>query len=521
MVKHSSFPSSGVNYFSGFENRQLSRTLAAGLVVGITVVATVLRFHAISTKSFWLDEGISVELARLPWSDFFQVLWHREANMALYYVILRFWLVLGSTEGFIRGLSALFSVATVPALYLLGTRLFGRITGVLAAWLLALNAYHIRYAQDARSYSLLAFLAVVATWLFLRNLQAPKSAHWGAYTAVCVLLVYTHFYGGLLVLAHSVTLLFLPNDEVPWDKLIRSLLWFTIFMIPAALFILMTGTGPVNWIPPVRADTVLQFFSAFAGNFGLLLLALCAIPASFALFEGWKAMRPGRRGTTNWATALVVAWLFVPVMTVLAASAVRPLFFPRYLIPCLPALILLIAAGLSKMRPFLLSGAFYAAISIFSIFATLSYYKMDFDQLRDDWRSATAYLLDHAQPGDGVFFVGQQRMTFEFYRSMRQPPAAWPEVLEFSRGPKLTSRDFLLATYGDELREASQAGDRVWVVFGLDPDPGSPATRAGAILHAVFGGSGRLLQRQRFSGITIMLFARESEEAKRISDRLP
>src|SRR5258705_3772980 len=135
------------------------------LLTLITLVDAVLRLHASTAKSFWLDEAISVGIARLPWQQFFDVLRHREINMALYYVLLHFWLVLGSSEGFIRGLSVLFSVATVPVMYALGARLFGRGTGLLAAWLLAINAYNVRYAQEARGYALVIFLAVLTTWL--------------------------------------------------------------------------------------------------------------------------------------------------------------------------------------------------------------------------------------------------------------------------------------------------------------------------------------------------------------------
>ena len=85
--------------------------MIAALLSLITLIATAIRIHAITAKSFWSDEGFSVEIARLPWSDFLHLLWHREANMVLYYLILRFWLLFGSTEGFVRGLSVLFSVA--------------------------------------------------------------------------------------------------------------------------------------------------------------------------------------------------------------------------------------------------------------------------------------------------------------------------------------------------------------------------------------------------------------------------
>jgi len=83
-------------------------TISFWLLALITLVAALLRLDGIASKSFRLDEGISVEIARLPWRQFFYVLRHREINMSLYYVLLHFWLALGSTEGFIRGFRCCF-----------------------------------------------------------------------------------------------------------------------------------------------------------------------------------------------------------------------------------------------------------------------------------------------------------------------------------------------------------------------------------------------------------------------------
>ena len=78
--------------------------------------------------------------------------------MGVYFLLLHFWLMLGSSLGFLRGLSVLFSVATIPVIYALGARLFGRNAGLIAAWLLAINAFHIRYAQEIRGYAMVALL---------------------------------------------------------------------------------------------------------------------------------------------------------------------------------------------------------------------------------------------------------------------------------------------------------------------------------------------------------------------------
>ena len=56
---------------------------------------------------------------------------------------------------------------------------------------------------------------------------------------------------------------------------------------------------------------------------------------------------------------------------------------------------------------------------ILSFRGTAGYYKQDLDIQRDDWRAATQYLLNHAQPGDALLFhVPMGRMPYEFYRSL-------------------------------------------------------------------------------------------------------
>src|SRR5579864_4050056 len=84
------------------------------------------RFLYLAEKPFWFDETFSVEVARLDWRNFLHLLWWREANMSLYYVLLRFWLRFGQSTFFIRSLSAIIASATIPAIYWLGRTLYDR-----------------------------------------------------------------------------------------------------------------------------------------------------------------------------------------------------------------------------------------------------------------------------------------------------------------------------------------------------------------------------------------------------------
>src|SRR5437762_9547753 len=148
-----------------------SSALIITLLSAITAAGAVLRFHILTAKSFWFDEGASVGIARLDWYNFVRILWRREANMTLYYLVLRGWLHFGSGEWFIRALSALLGLATIPAVYLLGRRMFCARAGLIAAALLSMNAFHVRYSQEARSYSLTVLLCVLSSLYFLKYLE--------------------------------------------------------------------------------------------------------------------------------------------------------------------------------------------------------------------------------------------------------------------------------------------------------------------------------------------------------------
>ena len=154
-----------------------SRNAVWGALLAILGSHAALSFHALAAKTFWFDEGVSVGIARLDWYNFMRILWRREANMSLYYVALRFWLHFGSSPTYVRSLSVLFSLGAVAAIYFLGRRLFGTGIGLAASALLAFNAWELRYAQEARSYSLMVLLCTLSTSYFLKYVESPTKSN--------------------------------------------------------------------------------------------------------------------------------------------------------------------------------------------------------------------------------------------------------------------------------------------------------------------------------------------------------
>ncbi|PYX95438.1 MAG: hypothetical protein DMG71_09325, partial [Acidobacteria bacterium] len=150
----------------------------------------------------------------------------------------------------VASLSVIASVAAIPSIYWLGRRLFDRRVGLIAATLLSLNAYHVRYAQEARSYSLFVFLTILSSIYFLRSLEQPSRRNRLGHILSSALAVYAHFFAVLLIIAQWISLRFLEPHQIPPDLRKRSRHWKTIALVvlPALLFAGTTGVGPLNWI---------------------------------------------------------------------------------------------------------------------------------------------------------------------------------------------------------------------------------------------------------------------------------
>ena len=198
-------------------------------------------------------------------------------------------------------------------------------------------------------------------------------------------------------------------------------------------------------------------------------------------------------------------------------SVVRPIFLARYLNPCLPALGLVVAAGIIQLRrpaPVWLLGLAFSGLSLLG---TFSFYRQDFDLLyRDDWRTATSYVLDRALPGDGAFFYANfGRLPFEFYRSQKTAPLRpGREALVSANGADWGYRNSLFAYMADSIREAGSGSDRVWLVLDLDTDVNGKPNLQSTILRGVYGKGRHLVEEKRISTITIVLFARDVEATR-------
>jgi hypothetical protein len=482
------------------------------------------RFLCLGHKPFWFDECFSVEVARIDWRNFLHLLWWREANMSLYYVLLRFWLHFGQSEFFIHSLSVVLAAATLPAIYWLAKLLFDRRTALIATALLTFNAYHVRYSQEARGYALFVLLAVLSSGFLVADLRQPTRLHRLGYILASILAVYVHFYALLLLATQWLTLRRFgtpgqaKTPNAAFSKRLRRA-WITIGLavLPVLIFVAKTGAGPIRWIPRPGVHNLLAFWEHLAGGITWPLPAIYALACIAAVAPLGKCLWARDQGWETWRCQFLLVWLLFPVILTLLLSFARPVFLARYMIFCLPPLLILVASGLARLRQTWLLAAVLSGILLLSLQGVFFVYNHDFDNERDASGAATAFILDHSQPGDAVIFhIAETRVPYEFFRSVRAGENSaspdftaplGPEIIFPHHAAGLDYRDFTGKPTVNFLNMATAEHSRVWVMLMNNETPAGPDPTT-VILNRVLGQSLPELQKWQFPKVEVRLYSK-------------
>ncbi len=369
----------------------------------IVAVGAVLRLIALGHKSFWLDEIASVSIAQKSSVTFWRFLWHDEGNMALYYVLLRPWLIFGKTEGVVRLLSVIPGVAGIPLMYVVAKRLFGREAGILAAALFALNPCAIASSQEARAYSFVVFAVLLSTYVFVRLTEEPSYALAIAYGMVAGFTCYFHYFGVLIPAAHAVSLIAVPASRRPWKQYVLAAAIFVVLASPVLWLIHAQDTGHISWVqsPSLLELYHLGVFLAASGGkaVGAVLLVLDVVLIGVfrkALAQAWRRSDNLQR----WPYTLTASLFFSPIVLTLLVSLVRPVFYHRFLIICLPAFALMTAVGALRIPRQSWRLVAVTGVCVLSLVGTV----MSYSRVTEDWRGAISYLIANERPGDRVLY---------------------------------------------------------------------------------------------------------------------
>lgn len=411
---------------------------SAAAVLGLLVLGAVLRFVLIGHHSLFFDEAYIAWLCLHPWPDVFRLLRFAELHPPLYYVLTKLWIGLaGPGETALRTPSAVFGSASIVLTYFLVRRVASETVSLLSALFVAVSPFEIIAGQTAKMYTLLEVLVLGATLVLANALERSTVRRWSAYAILAAAILYTHYLGPFILLAHGVWV---------WCRRRGSLKWWLASLATAGLLF-------APWVPSLLVQLSRESVSPGLGEPGLLwntegLIALFAFGGSLRGAPGYWYMNTSLpfAGLLALASPFLVVFAAgvyaarrnrdllvqagLPMLIVLGSTYLlsirKPFFFPRWFSFLFPFYGALLANGVAAIGDQLRTRRqpVTALVSIGLLAYTAPVLERQYldPTFGDQWRSAAGIVAEQFQSGDLMLFGDpQNELVFTYYFGGRHP----------------------------------------------------------------------------------------------------
>ena len=418
---------------------QPGRWLTVLICCALFLVALGFNLYQIGAPSIWFDEALSVTRAQQSLPILWRIVSFTQPNMALYYVVLHFWLSfmnlsgLRATEAVVRFPSAVFSALSSLVMYFLARRFFGSLLALFAATIYLLNTLRLTYAQEARAYTLqLLFLCL--SWyalcvLFSSDLSRKQARlWWTCFVLSSVLAMYAQLFTELVLAAQALAMVMLFLVPNAWRtrvrRQVRPLLvsWLCIGVLIAPILYASRVGSKTGWLPIPRPRELYNLFLVITAQ-SRFLLALCALAILVGLLVALLAaplrgqnllkqislLPADEAAEKQWQrhffqllplAIFLLCWLLCPIaVSYIISQKSTHLFSSRYLVVVVPPFLLLVALGMSALRWRIVQLLFGLCLLSLCLRHVPGYYQ---NAQVEDWRTGTRWLQQHYRPGDGL-----------------------------------------------------------------------------------------------------------------------
>ena len=393
---------------------QVSKQAWRAALAACLLLAAVLRMHAIGQKGLWVDEASIYHVSNRSLSQVVVQASLTEAHPPLYPLLLSMWSRFGSSEGWLRTLSALASVAAVAAVAALARRLYGARAGILAGILTATSAYQVYFAQEVRFHALSILLAGAAAVTLDSALRGRGWVRWAGWTAASTLLLYTYLYGALVIAALTLAALLTAQGRRRWKGLLGSNMVTALAFLPWLEVVLdrahLAGQAAQAIRPGPMPGDLLATLVRF--SFGYLQenpAALWILPIPVAALLVWALAR-----STRPVSVLLALALFLPPAAVLAMPWKAHVYEPRHLALLTPFFLTALAGGLTRIRASLLRRTLTLFLVAGNAAGLVVYYQPEL--VKEGWRQAASIVTAGAAAEDVILFSPDYcGFAFDYY----------------------------------------------------------------------------------------------------------
>ncbi|KPJ56191.1 hypothetical protein AMJ49_05470 [Parcubacteria bacterium DG_74_2] len=443
----------------------------------ILIIAAGLRIYNLTAISLWHDEAFSGLLMRY---DLGEMLYRigLDVHPPFYYLVLRIWdFVFGSSLFSLRMFSVFFSILIILAVYLFVKQAFkNKNLALFSSALTALNCFQIQYAQEARMYTLGAFLIIISSYFLLKALNKNAKSPllwWGLYIISVSAGIYIHYYVFFSILAQGIFVLYYVFRESKfnislWLKnqnfqlamfaylaaAVSYLPWLKIF------FRQLSQVQESYWIPAMNIWSIPCTFYKLSTGAGInasecasiLIIMMIAITLAIIYFLKKNKM------PAKW---LALSLLIVPFIASIAMSIKTSIYLDRYFIFVSGFYIIFICAAILEIKNKFIRNTLII-ITILGSLISFGHYWNDLDiKDKPGMAKAAAHLNQEVKPNHKIY-VGSSFVyfTFKYYNKTPVQPLLFApgELLHFS-GTALLSPEDIIKNF-----EQPQKNDIVWFI---------------------------------------------------------
>ncbi|MFF8012985.1 hypothetical protein [Streptomyces sp. NPDC007929] len=299
------------------------------------VVMLAVGMWGLDRGGMWGDESVTFQVARRTVPQIWRLLHDVDAVHGLYYLFMHAVLTVHPGEVVLRLPSVCAATAAAGLVAALGVRLAGPRVGLGAGVLYAITPMTGHYAQEGRSYALVAAGVAGATLLLVRAVDAGSTRAWWPYGTVLAPTCVLHELAVPVLAAHAVTLALLRVPRRVWAGWGRAAGAVALLVLPL-VWVSQGQAAQVAWLEPPGWDRVERLARNFSPG-----------PTGPVFWTALLLMAVGLRDRRTAVVALPL--LLVPPGILMTVSQVRPLYHDRYVLYALAGASLLVATGAGRV----------------------------------------------------------------------------------------------------------------------------------------------------------------------------
>lgn len=363
-------------------------------------------------KPPWRDEVETMEIISSLLEDssitsFFNIIQHKPP---LY--VYSFYLIFNILEPNvynIRMVSVIFGAISLLLIFKITSTLINRKTGLISAFLLAINALFISFSQEATSYIFFLMLTLLSTYYFIKIYHQKQSVSIILYSISTLLMLYTSYLAIFIILAQIVFIILFYRTYRPLiGKLLIVYISISLVFLPWVIFVIRTTPAvspplPLKLIFPSVYCSYLDPFYTFSGGLLLTTARIFEMPFNKSLFglffnhsfvdlfymgkaefllsitfltliiTGLMSFRKDGGPKKKNFLWFLLTWLMLPL--IFRSFVFSPGYCDiRYVLACLPPFIILVSNGIGKIKTNIIRSIIIAIIIILSGPIFLKYY---------------------------------------------------------------------------------------------------------------------------------------------------